>query len=580
MATSRRWSLAGLLVAVGVAASLAVPNARAQTPPSLFLERLDASSTVVNQSCDVNGTSTLTFTASGTATGPYAGPFTESGTLTMGPQNDSTATLINGSFGTLPVGVVTSSHVVFHVDSPTGQVDGETDLVLPGSVSQYFDVGNCATLGPPSPYGDSACAADHLGSFGFLTMYGAVANYSTYSATISTAAGTFSDSGFGASSAEHVIFKCSFGLPIGGDQSVSTTVLFQSNGVQVISLNDSTPPAVTINTPADGSSYSLGQSVTPDYTCTDDSGVATCTGPSSVDTATAGAQTFTVDASDTVGNSTSVVSHYTVLAGSVTQSTSGGGSVTTDPGGVGPSPAVPVQTSLSLPADAPATTVAVTSSPTAGTAPTGFAFFGDQIVVDSGGVTTTAADPFVVTFNVDASLVGGVAPSDLQVFRDGVPITPCTDPSAAIPDPCIVSQTARADGGVDITVRTIHFSTWNFGRLAYSFTGFAAPVNNMPVVNTTKAGSAIPVKFSLGGNKGLNVFQTGSPSQVAYNCQSGAPTDPVEQTVTAGGSSLSYDSTGYTYVWKTDKAWAGTCRELTLRFRDGTVAKARFSFSK
>ncbi len=50
--------------------------------------------------------------------------------------------------------------------------------------------------------------------------------------------------------------------------------------------------------------------------------------------------------------------------------------------------------------------------------------------------------------------------------------------------------------------------------------------------------------------------------------------------MTAGGSSLSYDSSGYTYVWKTDKTWGGTCRELTLRFRDGTVAKARFSFSK
>ena len=568
----------GLLVAFGAAAALVVPNARAQTPPSLFLERLDGNS-VISQTCDVNSDSTVTWTASGTASGPYAGTFTESGTMTIGPQTDSVDTLINPQFGTLPVGTVTAAHVEFHINSQAGQVDGEMDLVQPGSIAGIFDAGNCASLQPPSPYGDTVCGNSHLGTFDSLTLYGGLANRSTYSATITTAAGTFSDSGLGAAIAEHVILRCAFGLPIGGDQSPATTILFQSNGVQVISLNDSTPPTVTINTPADGTSYSLGQSVTPDFNCTDDSGVATCTG-GTVDTSTAGDHTFTVNASDTVGNSTSVVSHYTVLAGSVTQSTSGGGSVTTDPGNVGPSPAVPVQTALSLPADAPATTVAITSSTTTGTAPTGFAFFGDQIVVDSGGVTTTAADPFVVTFNVDASLVGGVAPSDLQVFRDGVAITPCTDPSAAIPDPCIVSQTARADGGVDITIRTIHFSTWNFGRLAYAFGGFIAPVNNMPVVNTTKAGSAIPVKFSLGGNKGLNVFQAGSPSQVAYNCQSGAPSDPVEQTVTAGGSSLSYDSSGYTYVWKTDKTWAGTCRELTLRFRDGTVAKARFSFSK
>jgi hypothetical protein len=41
-----------------------------------------------------------------------------------------------------------------------------------------------------------------------------------------------------------------------------------------------------------------------------------------------------------------------------------------------------------------------------------------------------------------------------------------------------------------------------------------------------------------------------------------APIDSVESTVTAGGSSLTYDPTRdqYTYVWKTEKAWAGQCR--------------------
>jgi len=34
----------------------------------------------------------------------------------------------------------------------------------------------------------------------------------------------------------------------------------------------------------------------------------------------------------------------------------------------------------------------------------------------------------------------------------------------------------------------------------------------------------------------------------------------------------------YTYVWKTNKAWAGTCRELLVRFVDGTIHVARFQF--
>src|SRR6266540_3231667 len=50
--------------------------------------------------------------------------------------------------------------------------------------------------------------------------------------------------------------------------------------------------------------------------------------------------------------------------------------------------------------------------------------------------------------------------------------------------------------------------------------------------------------------------------------------------VTAGGSSLSYDaeSDTYTYVWKTEKSWAGTCRQLIVRLNDGSERVAFFKF--
>jgi hypothetical protein len=52
--------------------------------------------------------------------------------------------------------------------------------------------------------------------------------------------------------------------------------------------------------------------------------------------------------------------------------------------------------------------------------------------------------------------------------------------------------------------------------------------------------------------------------------------------VNAGGSSLSYDpvSDQYTYVWKTNKAWAGQCRQLVLRFNDGQEFRANFQFRR
>jgi hypothetical protein len=105
-------------------------------------------------------------------------------------------------------------------------------------------------------------------------------------------------------------------------------------------------------------------------------------------------------------------------------------------------------------------------------------------------------------------------------------------------------------------------------------------VDNLPTINAATAGSAIPVKFSLSGNKGLNILAAGYPVSQQIACTDGAPIDTIEETVTAGGSSLSYDATTghYIYVWKTNKAWAGTCRILVVRLNDGTEHTAVFRF--
>ena len=58
----------------------------------------------------------------------------------------------------------------------------------------------------------------------------------------------------------------------------------------------------------------------------------------------------------------------------------------------------------------------------------------------------------------------------------------------------------------------------------------------------------------------------------------------LEETVTAGYSSLSYSEGQpfgqYHYVWKTEKAWANTCRRLDLKLVDGTVHSAFFKFTR
>jgi hypothetical protein len=54
------------------------------------------------------------------------------------------------------------------------------------------------------------------------------------------------------------------------------------------------------------------------------------------------------------------------------------------------------------------------------------------------------------------------------------------------------------------------------------------------------SGSSIPVKFSLGGNQGLAIFAAGYPVSSPVPCDASEPGAVIEETVNAGGSSLSY----------------------------------------
>ena len=116
----------------------------------------------------------------------------------------------------------------------------------------------------------------------------------------------------------------------------------------------------------------------------------------------------------------------------------------------------------------------------------------------------------------------------------------------------------------------------------YTFSGFLQPVDNLPTVNVVKAGQAIPVKFSLGGDFGLGIMAAGYPASTAVACDTSAPSGDIEETASAGNSSLSYnaDTDTYTYVWKTNKAWSKSCRILTVVLDDGSVHQASFNFTR
>lgn len=109
---------------------------------------------------------------------------------------------------------------------------------------------------------------------------------------------------------------------------------------------------------------------------------------------------------------------------------------------------------------------------------------------------------------------------------------------------------------------------------------FGAPISSPPTLNELKAGGSVPVKFDLGGDFGLDILADGYPTSHGVACDNNAPVEDVDEETTTSPSGLQYDADSgqYVYVWKTQKSWAGTCRQFTLRLADGTDHVALFKF--
>jgi hypothetical protein len=131
-----------------------------------------------------------------------------------------------------------------------------------------------------------------------------------------------------------------------------------------------------------------------------------------------------------------------------------------------------------------------------------------------------------------------------------------------------------ADNAGNMSSQSVNYS------VIYNFSGFFSPVLNAPALNQVSAGNSVALKFSLAANQGLNIFPANFPASRAINCSTLAPLGSYQATGPSGKSGLQYDATTnqYTYSWKTDKAWARTCRQFDLKLNDGTEHLANFKF--
>ena len=141
---------------------------------------------------------------------------------------------------------------------------------------------------------------------------------------------------------------------------------------------------------------------------------------------------------------------------SVSATLAPGGSLTTDTLGTGATSAHPVQTSLTAPGGG---SITIDQGPGAA----GFGFIGQNVHI-SASPDATPANPFVIAFTIDASVIpSGQSAATIVVDKNSVAVPPCgATPGVASPDPCVASRQTIAGGDAQITVLSSTASLWDF----------------------------------------------------------------------------------------------------------------------
>jgi hypothetical protein len=135
---------------------------------------------------------------------------------------------------------------------------------------------------------------------------------------------------------------------------------------------------------------------------------------------------------------------------------------------------------------------------------------------------------------------------------------------------------AAATSNYNAATKTVHIN------VNYTFVGFLQPIDNLPTLNSVKAGQTIPVKWQLKDAAGNLISDLGSLAQNGLTSGSvacgSAPVDVVEELSAPGSTVFRFDGTQFIYNWQTSKSWAGGCRTLQVRLSDGTSYYAQFTF--
>ena len=346
---------------------------------------------------------------------------------------------------------------------------------------------------------------------------------------------------------------------------------------------DPAGPQIEIAQPADGEGFYQGQKVQAGYGCFPGTAgwpVIACDGDiplgEYLDTSSVGTHTFTVHALDYAGAEAAVTHTYTVFdvippTATITTPAAGAeypvgselyASYSCDDGPGGSAIAGCIGTypvGYPLPTSQAGTyTFKVDAFDAAGNHGTASATY--RIVDRTPPQITIQAPADGAHYSVGETVVSSYSCHD---DVDGSRVTCKATPFDPTPG-MHVFRVDSVDSSGNVASVSVTYYVW------YAFDGFYSPLVAEPSAATLRAGDTVPAKFSLNGDRGLDVM-----ARAAWRPCSRFVTD----TSTAFGT-LSYNARTdrYTYMWSTEKSWAGSCKELLLTLRDGTTHGAYVSF--
>ncbi len=158
-------------------------------------------------------------------------------------------------------------------------------------------------------------------------------------------------------------------------------------------------------------------------------------------------------------------------------------------------------------------TVTITESPSGGPPPSGFQILGQDVNISA--PAGTPANPLVIKFRLDGTLISGLDINTITVFKNGVAVPNCSGaPGTASPDPCVALRQMVGDD-LEITVLSSTASLWQFGIAVATPTPPAGGACDALAGATPNAGVRI-----LGGPKVQVVLGTDGPDLIVVGAGS------------------------------------------------------------